>query len=213
MVHANKKFTGEEHWQNVTSIGASSYDCGYCSATTASGLGIRTEGNNAFVRICPNCNGPTFFAVDGSQWPGPRAGRAVSGLSEEVRDVYEEARTSAANAAFTGAVMLCRKILMYVAVDKGAKKDLTFQQYVEWLIEERHAPRGAEKWLDYIRSRGNDANHEIVVMNKDDAVGVLGFTENLLLGVYELPGLVPTMSSENPDEADSGTPEHEPEGA
>jgi len=89
--------------------------------------------------------------------------------------------------------MLCRKILMHTAVDKGAATSLSFQQYVEWLVSERYAPRGAETWLDYIRTRGNEANHEIVVMGKEDAKGVLLFTEALLRSVYELPGLVPPV--------------------
>jgi hypothetical protein len=119
-----------------------------------------------------------------------------------VDSIYEEARASIAANAFTGAVMLCRKILMHVAVEKEADKNKTFQQYVKWLIDERYAPRGAEEWLDYIRDRGNEANHEIVVMNKEDAIGVLGFTEALLRGVYELPNLVPSLSEETEESED-----------
>lgn len=107
----------------------------------------------------------------------------------------------AANAS-TGSVMLCRKILMHTAVEKGAKDNLSFQQYVKWLVDERYAPRGAEGWLDYIRNRANEANHEIVVMSRDDATGVLLFTEALLRGVYELPALVPATSESGDETAD-----------
>ena len=210
-VHADKRFTREEHWQNISAVPAASYDCGYCSAATASGTGVKSDGNRYFVRFCPNCNGPTFFGAGGVQWPGRKLGLSVSGLSRDVQAVHEEARTSIANNAYTGTVMLCRKILMHVAVEKGAKQDLSFQQYVKWLIDERYAPRGAEHWLDYVRNRANEANHEIVVMNREDAEGVLLFTEALLRGVYELPAMVPSTPPKRADEADQETPEREPE--
>jgi hypothetical protein len=112
--------------------------------------------------------------------------------------IYEEARASVGVNAFTGAVMLCRKVLMHVAVEKGAKENLSFRSYVEWLVEERYAPRGAEPWLDYVRQRGNDANHEIALMTREDAVGVLRFTEALLRAVDELPAAVPRAPATPP---------------
>ena len=81
---------------------------------------------------------------------------------------------------------------MHVAVEKGADEDKTFQFYVQWLIDEHWVPKGAAGWLGYIRSRGNEANHEIVIMDKEDSTGVLRFTEALLRSVYELPAAVPS---------------------
>jgi hypothetical protein len=193
-MHNDQRFTNISHWQNPYNVLAASYRCGYCSSDVGSAMGLATEGNLAFVRICPQCNGPTFFAVDGGQWPGPKVGTTVTHLPSDVQSLYEEARSSIAGNAFTGSVMLCRKILMHIAVEKGAKDNLSFQKYVQWLIEQRYAPRGAEVWVDYIRDRGNDANHEIIVMTKDDATGVLRFTEALLRNVYELASLVPEVA-------------------
>ena len=201
-MHTDQRFTSGNHWQNPSNVTAARYRCGYCSSDVGSMLGLQTDGNNAFVRICPQCNGPTFFDVREVQWPGPKAGLPISNLPADVEPIYEEARASTAANAFTGAVMLCRKILMHIAVGKGADKNKTFQQYVKWLIDQRYAPRGAEEWLDYIRDRGNEANHEIVVMNKEDAIGVLGFTEALLRGVYELPKLVPSLGEETDESED-----------
>jgi hypothetical protein len=211
-VHKDHRFTGSSHWENAGNVASESYVCGYCGSQTGTAAGWQTEARDAFIRICPHCNGPTFFGVDKSQWPGPKLGGTVVGLSEEVQAIYEEARGSIAGTAYTGAVMLCRKILMHVAVEKGADSGLSFQEYVQWLIGEHYAPRGAEDWLDYIRKRANEANHEIVVMSKQDAVGVLGFTEALLRSVYELPDLVPKTVPERTAESGSETPAPLPEG-
>ena len=88
--------------------------------------------------------------------------------------------------------MLCRKILMNVAVTKGAEAGKHFAEYVEWLLMEGYAPRGSEGWVKYIKDRGNEANHQIVSKEYDEAVGVLLFTEQLLRNLFGLPSLVPT---------------------
>ena len=202
MTHTDQRLTAPSHWLNPLTVAGIGYRCGYCSSDVGSGSGYSTERDHAIIRICPRCNGPSFFGADSSQWPGPKIGLPVTNVSEDVRTIYEEARSSISANAFTGAVMLCRKILMHVAVEKGAKANLSFQQYVKWLIQEHYVPRGAEGWLDYIRARGNEANHEIVVMNKNDATGVLLFTEALLRGVYELPGLVPAIAEQAEESED-----------
>ena len=115
----------------------------------------------------------------------------MAGLEDDIKGLYREARTSLSVNAFTGAVMLCRKILMNVSVEKGAKEGLRFAEYVEWLVDEGYAPKGSEGWVKYIKDRGNDANHEIVPMAKEDATGVLRFTEQLLRNMFELPELIP----------------------
>lgn len=186
--------TAEHAWANpVHTLPAESYRCGYCSNDVASERGLLSERMAAFVRICPQCNGPTFFAAGGKQWPGAKIGRPVQSLDPDVAAIYEEARNSLTVNSPTGAVMLCRKILMHVAVQKGAKPNKGFQEYVEYLKDNHYIPTGSEGWVDYIRKRGNEANHEIVVMTKDDGEGVLRFTEHLLRTVYELPASVPPL--------------------
>ena len=92
--------------------------------------------------------------------------------------------------------MLCRKILMHVAVEKGAEENKSFKHYVDWLVDERYVPRGGEGWVDYIRTRGNEANHEIAPINADDAKALLFFTEALLRNVYELPSAIPPLQDD-----------------
>mgnify|MGYP001575771983 CR=1 FL=1 len=187
--------TGHRAWEHLQTVQTEPFSCGYCSHDVSSDKGLATVYGHAFVRICPQCNGPTFFSPDGNQWPGPRQGGTITNLAKEVEAVYEEARASLSVHAFTGSVMLCRKILMNVAVNKGAVEGLQFAAYVEWLIKEGYAPKGSDDWLEYIKDRGNEANHLIVPMTYADAIGVLRFTEQLLRNVFELPNLVPPHSA------------------
>lgn len=92
--------------------------------------------------------------------------------------------------AYNTAVMVCRKLLMHVAYERGSGEKKNFKQYVEWLVENHYVPPGGEAWADQIRGKGNEANHEIDLMDEHSAEQVLSFTEFLLKFVYELPARV-----------------------
>ena len=108
--------------------------------------------------------------------------------------------------AYTAAVLSARKILMHVAVDKGAPTNERFVVYVKFLGDKGYTPAGSEGWVDYIRKRSNDANHEIEIMTAEDAQALVTFTTQLLRNVYELPLSVPSFESGEPEEAGEEEP-------
>lgn len=194
--------TGGEPWDPILTVASAGYLCGYCGSEVASGQGWSTiPRHHAVVRVCPQCNAPTFFTPQRTQYPDALLGGRVAGLTDDVRGIYDEARHALTVGAATGTVMLCRKILMHVAVDMGADEGKKFQEYVEWLASEGWIPRGGQPWVDFIRRRGNEANHQLPHMTRDDAAGILQFTEALLRNVYELPALVPPPPDAEPQEA------------
>ena len=90
---------------------------------------------------------------------------------------------------------------MHVAVEKDAAEGLTFYEYVQYLIDEGYSPTGSDDWLDYIRTRGNEANHEILLMDADDAEALISLTEQLLRNVYELPTIAARFKQKAADKA------------
>jgi hypothetical protein len=94
-------------------------------------------------------------------------------------------------AAFTSSVMDCRKLLMNIAVDKGAPKNQKFVEYVDYLETKGYTPPDSRGWVDHIRKQGNDANHEITLMTKPDAEELISFVEMLLKFMYEYPSKHP----------------------
>jgi hypothetical protein len=83
--------------------------------------------------------------------------------------------------------MASRKIIMNLAVSKGADPGLSFQQYVEFLNERHFIPPDGKDWVDHIRCKGNEANHEIGLMAQADAEELILFLEGLLRFIYEFP--------------------------
>ena len=82
-------------------------------------------------------------------------------------------------------------MLMNIAVEKSAKVGLSFFDYVNFISDEGYVPPNGKHWVDHIRKKGNEANHEIVLMNATDARELLTFIEMLLRFVYEFPNMIP----------------------
>jgi hypothetical protein len=181
------------NWDNTKGTGGIRYMCGYCGTDTAPANGYYTgrdnTGHQGYVLLCTNCNYPTFIDVVNdkitSTTPAAKMGKEVDGLSPKVEKLYDEARLCTSAGAYTAGVLTCRKILMHVAVEKGAPSNKGFIEYVEYLADKNYIPHDGRDWVDYIRTKSNEANHEIQVMGAEDAEDLITFTEMLLRLVYE----------------------------
>jgi hypothetical protein len=159
-------------------------DKGWYAATLASN-------SKAYVFICPNCHRPTFFDSDGTQVPSPRIGHTVQAITDKaVENLYNEARDCSMVGAHTAAVLLCRKLLMNVAVQQGAQPGQAFAQYVDHLAESGFIPPNGRAWVDQVRKKGNEATHEIPSIGSSDAQQIITFVEMLLRFIYEFPSML-----------------------
>ncbi len=194
-------------WQNIHgSVTPRTYICGYCGDKVGPDKAYFAEYDKPaigrvqlFIYICSSCRQPTYFDSDDRQWPGAAFGARVHGLPPDVQELYDEARRCMSVSAYNTAVMACRKLLMHVAHERGAGEKKNFKQYVAWLVENHYVPPGGEGWADQIRGKGNEANHEIDLIDQHTAEQVLSFTEFLLKFVYELPARVGLSATNQPD--------------
>ena len=181
----------------LQSIDNKSFRCGYCGDKISSDRGFKIgnhqDGSGSQVGgiyICPNCQGPTFLTIIGEQIPGPLMGSSVSNVPESLNALYEEARKCATNNCYTSSVMVCRKILMNIAVEQGASEGLKFIEYVNYLSDKGFILPNGKGWADHIRKKGNEANHEITLMDENDARDLIIFIEMLLKFIYEFPNMI-----------------------
>lgn len=175
-------------WKGLESFSPKQYTCGHCGAAVGADKGYQSVFPELYVSICPMCALPTIFDND-KQIPGTKAGKELKHLPATVSTVYEEARNCFTVCAYSGAVLLCRKLLMHFAVEKGAKAGETFASYVSFLEASGYAPPNSKVWLDEIRLKGNEATHEIVVSSEADAKKLLAFLEMLFVFAYEYPAM------------------------
>ncbi len=126
----------------------------------------------------------------GAVYPSVPAGASVKGIPKDVEDAWREARTTHAVAAYTASEIMCRKILMHLAVDvANAQPGKKFIQYVDDLDAAGYITKGLKPVVDKIRDRGNIANHDLPASTEADSLTTIAITEHLLRSIYELPGL------------------------
>ncbi len=134
--------------------------------------------------------GPSVRTTGRVVYPSAPAGNTVANLPSEIEHAWREVRTSHAVAAYTAAEMMCRKILMHVAVDVvKAAAGKKFVQYVEDLDSAGYIAPGLKTVIDKVRDRGNIANHDLPASTEEDSRTTMAITEHLLRTIYELPGL------------------------
>lgn len=175
-----------DNWKNLSNIDSKDFKCAFCNNKVASDIGFDHKIFHYSIYICPHCIHPTFFN-NNTQVPAPILGNDVKELPEEINSIYNEIRNCTGINAYTSAVLSSRKLLMHIAVKQGASEGKNFFEYVEYLSTKGFVPPNGKEWVDHIRTKGNEANHKIVLMNKEDALNLITFIEMLLKFIYEFP--------------------------
>jgi hypothetical protein len=181
-------------WISLNTPPSHKYVCGFCNNKVASAQGYIAQQQGAtarkYIYICPYCENPSLI-FDQNQVPGVAPGNPVQHLPKEIEALYTEARKAVSVNANTAAVLACRKLLMNIAVNHGAKEGATFVSYIDHLAEAGFVPPNGRAWVDHIRSKGNEATHEIRLMTNEEATNLISFAEMLLKFVYEFPNKIP----------------------
>lgn len=165
------------------------FTCPSCSKSISGSVIAQTRADLEDTQVlwvrCPSCHHGAVVN-SGVLAPFAPAGELVEGLPADVAAAYDEARKCAGVHAFTSCELMCRKILMHVAVDKGDKDGESFAHYITYLEESGYTTPTMKPWVDLIRRHGNLSTHEIPPADQGRAMGTLAFTAQLLKLVYEM---------------------------
>ena len=88
--------------------------------------------------------------------------------------------------AYTAAELICRKILMHVSVEKGAKEGESFASYISYLEKQGYVTPPMKPWVDIIRMHGNASTHQLEAPSQGRAKSTVMFTAELLRLTYEM---------------------------
>lgn len=86
---------------------------------------------------------------------------------------------------------------MNIAVNLGATEGLSFVQYVNYFKDNHHIPPSAAGWVDHVRKVGNEANHQVVKTDREEAERLIAFLGMLLKLIYEYPASIPPLSTQS----------------
>jgi hypothetical protein len=189
--HSDVIHYGQTHWGEISSEDRAAwldFICGICDVPVHGVVVARSARmrDDVVWLMCPRCGAPHAYAF-GFTSPSPKLGPRITGLPELVAKAYDEARAAIGARAPTGCELLCRKILMYAAVDKaGAEAGKPFVTYIDALEAANYITPPMRAWVDQIRTRANDATHGLPDVDRDRAENTLEFTATLLRLVYEM---------------------------
>lgn len=193
-----------EHWL--------AYTCANCNNQVTGAVVASRKPSSQPPQIhwmqCPTCGSGSVWHHDtGVVEPTAKEGEPIQGLPELLESAYEEARASYSAQAYTACELICRNILMYAAVDKEAKKKLTFNQSIEYLEERGFVTPPMSPWVKAIKDNGNKAAHELEMPDQERAKSTLMFTAKLLEMIYQMEYLaqeyVPEKVEDESGETDS----------
>jgi hypothetical protein len=138
------------------------------------------------------CGEGSVKLKDGAIYPPAAFGPKIGGLPPAVARAWDETGIAYGVGAYTAAEMMCRKLLMHIAVEAAKSVEHKhFAEYVKDLDKAGLIVAGHRAVVDQVKDRGNIANHELAASTQDEARVTLMFTQHLLISVYEIPDLVP----------------------
>jgi hypothetical protein len=149
------------NWKNVEKITSVHYQCGYCGKNIASDRGYTCEMHPdddwGVIAICHYCSKPTYLDKFKNQYPGVAFGNHVDHIpNKEISELYDEARRCLSVNTNMASILCSRKLLIHIAVSKGAETVLSFKKYVEYLASKGFVPPDGNEWVNHIREKGNE---------------------------------------------------------
>lgn len=187
-----KVFDDYNYFCNYSTLPSVRITCGWCDSVISPNKGYTVKNDSlyssdiGYIYICPNCNQIILYnGCSNKVFPLCKFGKNINKLPEQVSTIYNEIRECYSVGAFTSIGLLGRKLLMHVAVQEGAEEDKKFVYYVDYLNDNGYVPRKSKHLLEFLRSQGNDANHDVIVLQKEDAEKIISFIELILTFMYE----------------------------
>jgi ribosomal protein S27AE len=176
------------------------YHCAQCGHDVT-GLVVARHQDSGQIGIavwllCPNCGDASIITKKKEQFPAPIPGPELQGLPPDIATAYNEARKCLGISALSACSMMCRKILMHVAIEKGAQTNQRFEQYVDYLQGQGFISPTMKPWVDSIRRLGNEGAHDLEAPTMLAAESALIFAGELLRVVYEMQFLNDRYSAE-----------------
>jgi hypothetical protein len=173
------------------------YVCGACGIPTNGRVvcAMVREGKSAeilwCVCACAQCE-PAILIYDAAnemltQLPIAKEFKSRGAWPVDLASLYDEAATAYGAGAFTACAMVCRKLLMVTACNKGETDGKRFVEYVQFITDKILQFPDAKAPITKIKDIGNDANHDASLVNKADAERAMKIVTYMLDMIYSLP--------------------------
>lgn len=186
----------EWKWEKVKNkeIVQHTLNCPYCNVRVRASSNTRIfdlESGAIKYHIfkCPECYMPITIGLDGEIIPTSQIlpFEDIPYVPDKIQKMYCECRRCFSNECYFAVIMVARTMIMHIAADLGARANLKFIEYVNYLETEGYISRHSRTWVDKIRELGNQYIHELEEATSEEAELAITFIMHLLINVYKLP--------------------------
>lgn len=155
------------------------------------------------------CNACDFVVLihsnTGNIYPNPLPKAIDENIKENIKKDCEEANLCFSIRAYRAAVVMARRALQSICLDKGAKDDEKLEKQIDWLLSEAIITKDLKNWAHEVRMVGDNAAHpkkpeEDQSVSKDDAEDILKLLEQFCQVLYVAPAIAEVRKKlrENP---------------
>jgi hypothetical protein len=171
-------------------------DCGACGKPTNARVIAqcqRAKDGAKIQRCICACDReePTMILERGgvsfAQFPEAKHYQPGERWPSDLCQLYDEAAKAFAAGAYTATTMVARKLLMATACKEGDADGKNFATYVDFIITTVLPFPKAKDSIDRIRKIGNEANHSIQFVSRDDAKKAMDIVTYMLTTIYSVP--------------------------
>lgn len=192
----------QEEWHALQQHGGAikpkhtSIDCGACGKPTNARVvaTCQRKADGAVISWCVcTCEReePTMVLSRGgtafAQLPEAKHFQPGERWPQDLSQLYDEAAKSFAAGAYTATTMVARKLLMATACKEGDTDGKQFAPYVDFITGTVLTFPKAKEAIDKIRKIGNEANHSVQFVSRDDAKRAMEIVTYMLNTIYSLP--------------------------
>jgi hypothetical protein len=172
------------------------FDCGACGQPTngriIASMKRKFDGATLWFCVCscPRREGALMVSKGGvtiSQFPEAREFHVGANWPPDLSQLFEEGARAYAAGAYTATAMVARKLLMVCACHEGDTDGKRFVEYVNYITGSVIAFPKAKDSIDKIRGIGNEANHNLTFVSRDDARRAMSIVTYMLNTIYSLP--------------------------
>ena len=95
-------------------------------------------------------------------------------------------------------VILCRNLLVHIAVEKGAKQGDSFSNYLAFIEKKGYVPPVIKPKFEEVIKIGNKANHYTAKISQKEAKKIVGFMQAFLTLFYEYQDMAKSKKDGKP---------------
>lgn len=156
--------------------------------TTSASWNDSERKNTWTMKKCNSCHGVVMLKNHGETiYPSPLPSPIDERIIELVKIDLKEAKLCYSVSAFKATVVLSRRALQSICIDKGAHQTKKLYEQIQDLADRGVITNDLKDWATEVRYVGNDGAHPGEEITLEDAEAILKLTEQIANVIYIMP--------------------------